>query len=79
MDSNLSHEALEKVVLAHLNDHGAIENTETYKVDASKEDLDAVLKSLAAEEYISLSVIERKAIELTDEGRSYAEQGSPEF
>jgi len=44
-----------------------------------KEDLEAVLKSLSAEEYIKLTVIERKEIELTDEGRSYAQNGSPEF
>lgn len=35
--------------------------------------------SLSAEEYIKLSVIERKEIELTDEGKSYAENGSPEY
>jgi len=41
--------------------------------------LESVLKSLSAEDYIKLNVIERKEIELTDEGKSYAENGSPEF
>jgi len=37
------------------------------------------LKSLTAEEYIKLEVLERKVIELTDEGNGYAKDGSPEF
>ena len=41
--------------------------------------MDNTLKSLTAEEYIKLNVIERKEIELTDEGKSYAQNGSPEF
>jgi len=44
-----------------------------------KEAFENTLKSLTAEEYIKLNVIERKEIELTDEGRSYAQNGSPEF
>jgi hypothetical protein len=44
-----------------------------------KEVLEPVLKSLSAEEYIKLNVIERKEIELTDEGKSYAQEGSPEY
>lgn len=43
------------------------------------EEIDPVLKSLVALEYIVLDVIERKVIELTDEGKSYAANGSPEF
>jgi hypothetical protein len=38
-----------------------------------------VLKSLSAEDYIVLEVIERKEIELTEEGQGYASQGSPEY
>jgi len=44
-----------------------------------KEAFENTLKSLTAEEYIKLNVIERKEIELTDEGKSYAQNGSPEF
>ena len=44
-----------------------------------KSSFDNTLKSLTAEEYIKLNVIERKEIELTDEGKSYAQNGSPEF
>jgi len=45
----------------------------------SKDDLDPVLKSLNAEDYLVLKVIEKKLIELTDEGLGYAKNGSPEF
>jgi len=37
------------------------------------------LKSLVADEYINLKVIERKQIELSAEGAQYAEKGTPEF
>lgn len=47
--------------------------------NVSAEELDPVLKSLVALEYIVLEVIERKVIELTEEGKSYAADGSPEF
>ena len=71
----------EKEVLAHLNDNECIENTETYQAEKAitKDILEAILKSLSAEEYIKLDVIERKEIELTNEGKSYATDGSPEY
>ena len=43
------------------------------------EDLDPVLKSLVALDYLVLDVIERKKIELTKEGQGYAANGIPEF
>lgn len=42
-------------------------------------DIDPVLKSLVSLDYLVLDVIERRMIELTDEGKSYAVDGSPEF
>lgn len=41
--------------------------------------MEPVLKSLLVDEYIVLTVLERKLIELTEEGLSYASNGSPEF
>jgi phenylalanyl-tRNA synthetase alpha chain len=38
-----------------------------------------VLKSLLVDDYVVLEVIEKKLIELTEEGQSYAKDGSPEF
>ena len=73
--------AVEKTVLKYMNDNGEIKNTENFHVElkVDKEAFDNTLKSLSAEEYIKLNVIERKEIELTDEGKSYAQNGSPEF
>ena len=68
----------EKKVLTYLGQHGTIENTEDF-VGAKKEVLDPVLLSLSAVEYVKLVVIEKKLIELTDEGKGYATNGSPEF
>jgi hypothetical protein len=42
-------------------------------------DLDKSLKSLLVDDYLVLTVIERKTIELTDEGASYASKGTPEY
>lgn len=41
--------------------------------------MDAALKSLLVDEYIVLDVIERRHIELTAEGSSYVQDGTPEF
>ena len=73
--------AVEKTVLKYINDNGEIKNTENFDVQlkVDKEAFDNTLKSLSAEEYIKCNVIERKEIELTDEGKSYAKNGSPEF
>ena len=72
---------VEKRVLQYINDNGEIKNTENFDVEQKfdKEALDNTLKSLSAEEMIKMNVIERKEIELTDEGKSYAQNGSPEF
>ena len=72
---------VEKRVLQYINDNGEIKNTENFDVEQKfdKEALENTLKSLSAEEMIKMNVIERKEIELTDEGKSYAQNGSPEF
>jgi phenylalanyl-tRNA synthetase alpha chain len=72
---------VEKQILAYLNSNNVIENSEIYQQTAGldKDALESVLKSLSAEAYVALSVIERKEIELTEEGLSYAENGSPEY
>jgi len=74
-------EMVEKAVLGTLNSAGVIENSEDYAKDQgfSKEQLEPVLKSLLVENYLVLDVIEKKFIELTDEGNGYAQNGSPEF
>ncbi len=49
------------------------------ELNISHVELDNVLKSLSADEYVSLSIIARQLIELTDEGKQYAANGTPEF
>lgn len=72
---------IEKQILAFVGENGSIPNTEIYSEEQkiTKEVLEPVLKSLSVDEYLVLSVLERKEIELTDEGKGYAENGSPEF
>jgi len=73
---------IEKTVLGFMDKNkGTIENTEEFakKESISTEELEPVLKSLLVDEYVILTVLERKLIELTDEGLSYAKNGSPEF
>jgi len=41
--------------------------------------IDAALKSLLVDEFVVLEVIERRKIELTEEGQQYARDGTPEF
>lgn len=79
MESNTAD--VENKVLTFVGQNGQIENTEKFCADSgiAKEILDPVLKSLDADEYVKLTVIEKKIIELTDEGKSYAQNGSPEF
>ena len=68
----------EKKVLTYLGKNESIENTADF-AGVKKEILGPVLLSLSAVEYVVLQVIEKKLIELTDEGKGYATNGSPEF
>ena len=73
---------IEKAVLGFMDKNkGVIENTEDFskEQDIPTEQLEPVLKSLLVDDYIVLNVLERKLIELTEEGLSYAKNGSPEF
>jgi len=61
-------------MLSFLDKNGIIEDTDTFclQIGITREQLDPVLKSLVAEDYLKVEVIERKLIELTDEGKSYS-------
>jgi len=41
--------------------------------------VDAAVKSLLVDDYVVLEVIERRRIELSEEGQGYADSGTPEF
>jgi hypothetical protein len=73
--------AIEGKILGYLAKNGTIDNTEIFcqAESMSKEDMEPVLKSLLVDDYVVLEVIEKKLIELTEEGQSYANEGSPEF
>ena len=72
---------METLVLGFLDKNGKIDDSDNFANDnkIARDQLDAILKSLSSEEYIKLDVIERKLIELTDEGSGYVKNGSPEF
>ena len=60
---------------------GIIEDTAilAQKLGVVHTELDKNLKSLLVDDYLVLTVIEKKGIELTDEGASYASIGTPEY
>lgn len=71
---------LQQHVLNLLNENNEIPDTSALVTEAvTREALDAALKSLNVDEYVVLEVIEKKMIELMDEGRGYALNGTPEF
>lgn len=70
----------QQLILDLLNKNNEIPNTadlvsEQYPAQV----LDAALKSLNVDEYVQLHVIEVKMIELSEEGRGYAINGTPEY
>ena len=72
---------LQNQILKYLHEHTAIDDTSFYakSIGIVHTDLDKSLKSLLVDDYLILTVIERKLIELTDEGASYASKGTPEY
>ena len=73
--------SLEQQVLNCLKDTPVIDSSFELaeKLNVTHTDLDSVLKSLASAEYISLKKHDQKVINLTEEGKAYAENGTPEF
>lgn len=74
-------ELLANLILQHLAEHETIANTDDFaKTTGTKPaDLDSILKSLVAEEYIAVKATDKKLLELTDEGQTYLAKGTPEF
>ena len=48
------------------------------KLGVTKEKMDAALKSLNVDEFVELKVIEKRRVELTQEGEGYLKNGSAE-
>ncbi len=76
-----SNHKLQDTILKHLGEKNTIDDTLQYaaSLNITHEELDKSLKSLVADEYVTLQVVEKKLVELTDEGASYAERGTPEY
>lgn len=74
-------ESVQNSILKHLAENNTIEDTLEFakQLGITHLELDKSLKSLLVDDYLVLQVIERKLLELTEEGASYAEKGTPEF
>jgi predicted transcriptional regulator len=74
-------ESVQNAILTHLAKSDTIEDTlELAKeLGISHAELDKSLKSLLVDDYLVLQVIEKKLLELSAEGASYADNGTPEF
>jgi predicted transcriptional regulator len=70
INTTSSGDELQNKILKFLHANNTIEDTSVYarQLDVAHTDLDKSLKSLLVDDYLVLTVIERKFIELTDEG-----------
>lgn len=78
----MTDEQLQQHVLTLLSkDAGQIADTAELVTDLqiTPAKLDAAVKSLLVDEYVVLDVIERRKIELSEEGQGYARDGTPEY
>jgi hypothetical protein len=80
-DTVRSDESIQSSVLKEIDQNGTVADSLDLakKLGISHTDLDNNLKSLVADEYLELTVIEKKLIELSAEGKTYTEKGTPEY
>ena len=74
--------ALGSLILQHLDKNGSISDSIEFAskvVNKPHTEVDAALKSLAAQEYVNLTVKEQRLVELTTEALGYVQNGTPEF
>ena len=81
MVESYSDEKVQAQILKHLAEQGEIKDTLTFakELDIPHTELDKSLKSLLVDDYLVLTVLEKKLVELSDEGASYADKGTPEY
>ena len=73
-------EQLQQTILTILDKETSIADTDSMvSATQSAQQVDAALKSLLVDDYVVLDVIEKKRIDLTEEGSGYAQKGTPEF
>jgi hypothetical protein len=76
----MDQEKLVSIILQEINTSGCLQDSTAISTEtgANGQDVYAALASLEAEKFIVLSKIESKVIELSEEGASYANNGTPE-
>ena len=81
MVESYSEEKVQAQILKHLSEQDEIKDTLTFakELDITHTELDKSLKSLLVDDYLVLTVLEKKLVELSDEGASYADKGTPEY
>ena len=73
-------EQLQQTILTILDKETSITDTDSMVSETqSAQQVDAALKSLLVDDYVVLDVIEKRRIDLTEEGSGYAEKGTPEY
>jgi len=79
--TTMTDEELQQYVLTQLKQNETIADTADIcsQLNVAPAKVDAAVKSLLVDDYVVLEVIERRKIELSEEGQGYAESGTPEF
>jgi len=79
-DSAPHEDNMQQHILTLLNQNEVIEDTDSLVTETiTAQQVDGALKGLDVDEYVKLEVLERKIIELTEEGKGYADNGTPEY
>ena len=73
-------EEIQQKILDELKSKNQIDDSDSLvaALGVARDKMDAALKSLNVDEYVDLSVIEKRKVELTEEGLGYLANGSAE-
>ena len=71
-------EEIQQKILDELKSKNQIDDSDSLvaALGVARDKMDAALKSLNVDEYVDLSVIEKRKVELTEEGLGYLANGS---
>lgn len=73
-------EEIQQKILDELKSKNQIDDSDSLvaALGVARDKMDAALKSLNVDEYVDLNVIEKRKVELTEEGLGYLANGSAE-
>ena len=73
-------EEIQQKILDELKSKSQIDDSDSLvaALGVARDKMDAALKSLNVDEYVDLNVIEKRKVELTEEGLGYLANGSAE-